>query len=106
MKQSKYTWILFIILFWSTASDVFVIQPYDTTVSVTTSYEFSMFFDYDITPVMGSDLTILFPTEYQGRLADSTYTCTISSWFTDIFPTPSCSMASSMLTVKNLFTTG
>ncbi len=106
MKLSKYTWTIFIFLFWSISGDVFVIQPYDTTVSVTTSYEFSMFFDYDITPVMGSDLTILFPTEYQGRLADSTYNCNIISWFTDIFPTPSCSMTSSMLKVKDLFTTG
>ena len=106
MKLSKYTWTILIFLFWSISGDTFVIQPYDTTVSVTTSYEFSMFFDNDITPVMGSDLTILFPIEYQGRLADSTYSCNIISWFTDIFPTPSCSITSSMLRVKDLFTTG
>lgn len=95
-----------IFLFWGISADVFTIQPYDTEVSLTTSYEFSMTFDNDITPLLGSDLTILFPTEYQGRLADSTYTCTISNWFADTTPTPSCSIASSMLTVKNLFTTG
>jgi hypothetical protein len=106
MKESKYTWIFFIFLFWSISGDVFLIQPYDTEVSVTTSYEFSMTFDDDITPVQGSDLTILFPIEYQGRLADSTYTCTISSWFADSVPTPSCSIASSMLRVKNLFMAG
>lgn len=86
-----------------TVCDTFMIQALTSTVSTLSTYQTTLSFDIDITPVIGSSILITFPAEYNNRLSTGTYTCVVDYWPYEPYPTPTCTIASSILTINSLF---
>ena len=86
-----------------TVCDTFMIQALTSTVSTLSTYQVTLSFDNDITPVVGSNILITFPAEYNNRLSTATYTCVVDYWPFDPYPTPTCDIANTILTISNFF---
>lgn len=86
-----------------TVCDTFMIQALTSTVSSLSTYQTTLSFDNDITPVVGSSIAITFPSEYNNRLSTASHTCVVDYWPFEPYPTPTCAIANSILTINNLF---
>ena len=86
-----------------TVCDTFMIQALTSTVSTLSTYQTTLSFDNDITPVVGSSILITFPVEYNNRLSTASYTCVVDYWPYEPYPTPTCTIPNSILTINNLF---
>lgn len=86
-----------------TICDTFMIQALTPTVSTLSTYQTTLSFDNDITPVVGSSIQITFPAEYNNRLSTGTYICVVDYLPYEPYPTPACTITNSILTISNLF---
>lgn len=82
-----------------------IVSPSLTTVSTATTYAFTVTFDNYINPVVGSALTITFPSDFQGKLGAGTYSCVVGYWpNNNPVPDPiSCTLTNLVLTISGLF---
>jgi hypothetical protein len=87
--------------------DVLFINP-QTSSDVSTITDYQVYYSnaLAITPVLGSSMTIIFPSDYQGRLGVVACSATILNFFDGNTPTPTCSFSNLVLTISGLFTTG
>jgi hypothetical protein len=89
-------------------SDILSISPSVYQVSTQANYQVFLLTTADIMPLIGSTITISFPSDYQGRLTAVPCSINIINWPSSIGTVPSltCSFTNLVLTISNAFTTG